>query len=219
LSLFQLADLICEFLEVAIHQILFVRSIYPKELFERKRKYTNAVVWMSRHPELNDYIADFLQGLNPFLQSGLVEKVAVLIKNNEEETIERFVFDMAFQQQQQQQQLHHHHQQSMSSSRVTTGMEDPQIVVDLLELEQELQNFLMTILFRSSQLKPIPQGTSFSVVVYLQHSLRGEMNEECQVWVTGENYEVSNAIIKPLKSYNSPCFKFQLYAEENREKK
>ena len=27
----------CEFLEVAIHQILFVRGVYPAEIFERKR--------------------------------------------------------------------------------------------------------------------------------------------------------------------------------------
>ena len=27
----------CEFLEVAVHQILFIRSVYPAELFERKR--------------------------------------------------------------------------------------------------------------------------------------------------------------------------------------
>ena len=27
----------CEFLEVAVHQILFVRGVYPPEMFERKR--------------------------------------------------------------------------------------------------------------------------------------------------------------------------------------
>ena len=47
----------CEFLEVAVHQILFVRSVYPAELFERKRKY-NVPVRQSRHKDLNDYIAN-----------------------------------------------------------------------------------------------------------------------------------------------------------------
>ncbi len=28
---------LCEFLEVAVHQILFARAVYPAELFERKR--------------------------------------------------------------------------------------------------------------------------------------------------------------------------------------
>ena len=32
----------CEFLEVAVHQILFIRSVYPAELFERKR----SVSWL-----------------------------------------------------------------------------------------------------------------------------------------------------------------------------
>ena len=33
------ADILCEFLEVAVHQILYNRELYPLGIFERKRKY------------------------------------------------------------------------------------------------------------------------------------------------------------------------------------
>jgi len=125
--------------------------------------------------------------------------VAVLIKNREEETIERFVFDMAFQCYQ-------------------GTIPEQQFPVDIVELEQELQQFLMTIIFRSPQLKPLPQDSTFSIVVYLLHMVH-EVNEESPLWITIANHEVSDATIKPLKSFSSPLFKFQLYAEENRQKK
>ena len=42
--------------EVSIHTILYVRSIYPAGLFRRVKKY-DAPVYQSQHPELNKYIS------------------------------------------------------------------------------------------------------------------------------------------------------------------
>ena len=33
------ADLVCEFLEVAFHLILYIREVYPAVIFERRKKY------------------------------------------------------------------------------------------------------------------------------------------------------------------------------------
>ena len=41
---------------MAIHTILYVRQIYPADLFVRRKKY-NMPVFQSRHPALNDYIS------------------------------------------------------------------------------------------------------------------------------------------------------------------
>lgn len=48
--------------EVAIHNILYVRQIYPVELFSRRKKY-DTPVWRSRHPELNEYISGAVKAL------------------------------------------------------------------------------------------------------------------------------------------------------------
>jgi mitotic spindle assembly checkpoint protein MAD2B len=57
-----LVDVLLEFLEALIHQVLFIRQLYSPELFERQRLYGIAVR-RSRHPELNAYIADAVAGL------------------------------------------------------------------------------------------------------------------------------------------------------------
>lgn len=41
---------------MAIHTILYVRHVYPAELFVRRKKY-DTPVFQSRHPALNEYIA------------------------------------------------------------------------------------------------------------------------------------------------------------------
>ena len=56
------AELVCEFLEVVTHEILYLRKIYTREIFERERLY-GIVVHKSRHPELNLYVSDALLSL------------------------------------------------------------------------------------------------------------------------------------------------------------
>ena len=52
----------------------------PTALFERRRKY-NIPVYMSVHPELNQYIRDVLLGVKPVLDKGEVEKIILSIKS------------------------------------------------------------------------------------------------------------------------------------------
>lgn len=43
------ADILCEFLEVAIHLILYVREVYPSGIFQKRKKYNVPVqVQMNR---------------------------------------------------------------------------------------------------------------------------------------------------------------------------
>ncbi|MEQ2192064.1 hypothetical protein XENOCAPTIV_006480 [Xenoophorus captivus] len=97
------ADILCEFLEVAIHLILYVREVYPSGIFQKRKKYNvpvqveisekmhltfkadlfecltlffcfrNSYFQMSCHPELNQYIQDTLHCVKP-----LIEKVVLL---------------------------------------------------------------------------------------------------------------------------------------------
>ena len=48
--------------EVAIHTILYVRQIYPAEIFVRRRKY-DTPVYQSRHPALNEYISGAVKAI------------------------------------------------------------------------------------------------------------------------------------------------------------
>lgn len=48
--------------EVAIHTILYVRQIYPAEIFVRRKKFETPV-FQSRHPTLNEYISGAVKAI------------------------------------------------------------------------------------------------------------------------------------------------------------
>lgn len=77
--------------EVAIHTILYVRQVYPAEIFVRRKKY-NTPVFQSRHPALNEYISGAIKAVADELVQGNVDKVIVVIKNREDVALERFIF-------------------------------------------------------------------------------------------------------------------------------
>ncbi|XP_008401799.1 mitotic spindle assembly checkpoint protein MAD2B-like, partial [Poecilia reticulata] len=87
------ADILCEFLEVAIHLILYVREVYPSGIFQKRKKY-NVPVQMSCHPELNQYIQDTLHCVKPLIEKNDAEKVVVVIMDKEHHPVERFVFEI-----------------------------------------------------------------------------------------------------------------------------
>jgi mitotic spindle assembly checkpoint protein MAD2B len=55
---------------VSIHTILYIRKIYPQELFIRARKY-NTPVYQCRHPDVCTWINDVIQGISEELKKVL----------------------------------------------------------------------------------------------------------------------------------------------------
>ncbi|RDX51034.1 DNA-binding protein [Lentinus brumalis] len=82
---------VAEFIEVAIHTILYVRQVYPAELFVRRRKY-DTPVFQSRHPALNEYVAGAVRAITDELALGYLDKVVMVIKTADEKPLERFIF-------------------------------------------------------------------------------------------------------------------------------
>ncbi|CAH1451159.1 unnamed protein product [Lactuca virosa] len=82
---------IVEFLEVAITSIIFLKGIYPPGVFERRR-YMNLLVHRARHPQLHHYILNSVNALEPYIQQGLVERVAVIFFKDDRIPVERFMF-------------------------------------------------------------------------------------------------------------------------------
>eukprot|EP01137_Pigoraptor_chileana_P036738 Opistho-2@32832 len=96
LSLREIAGMFAECFEVAIHTILYVRGVYPKEIFEPRKKF-GVLVWRSRHPGLNEYISDAVADVRSLAEHGLVRKACVVIVSpSQRRTVERFVFDIAY---------------------------------------------------------------------------------------------------------------------------
>ena len=57
-----------EFVEVLIHQIIFIRKLYPESIYETRKKF-NIPVKMSQHPWVNKYIDQVMETINKYLYS------------------------------------------------------------------------------------------------------------------------------------------------------
>lgn len=92
----EVAEVLLGFLEAAIHTVLYVRNVYPPQLFELRKQY-NVPVRMARHPLLRDYIASLLTAdqLGHWLQRGLVDQLVLAILAPDGQPLERFVFELA----------------------------------------------------------------------------------------------------------------------------
>lgn len=128
------ARILTEFLEVAISCIIFLKGVYPHGAFERRR-YMNVVVHRARHPQLRDYIHSSVNGLLPFIQKGLVERVVVIFFDNEDFPIERFVFKV--------------------NLNLSYGSK-----VEQSDLEFSLRSFLIKLPVSESLTKLLPRGES-----------------------------------------------------------
>ncbi|KAH1175876.1 hypothetical protein KIL84_022401 [Mauremys mutica] len=155
------ADVLSEFLEVAVHLILYVREVYPIGIFQKRKKY-NVPVQMSCHPELNQYIQDTLHCVKPLLEKNDVEKVVVVILDKEHHPVERFVFEIT------QPPL-----LSISSDSL------------LSHVEQLLRAFILKISVCDAVLDNNPPGCTFTVLVHTREAATRNM-EKIQVIKVGD---------------------------------
>ncbi|CAM9684834.1 unnamed protein product [Chrysoparadoxa australica] len=87
------ADAIVDFLECCIHCILQTREVYPASIFERRKKY-GAKVWMSRSPDLNDYVSQVMKNTHPLIIKGYIKEIAVCFVQKGGRVVERVVFQL-----------------------------------------------------------------------------------------------------------------------------
>ncbi|XP_070812162.1 mitotic spindle assembly checkpoint protein MAD2B [Pituophis catenifer annectens] len=194
------ADVLSEFLEVAIHLILYVREVYPTGIFQKRKKY-NVPVQMSCHPELNQYIQDTLHCIKPLLEKNDVEKVVVVILDKEHHSVERFVFEI---------------------------MQPPLLAISsdslLTHVEQLLRAFILKISVCDAVLDNNPPGCTFTILVHTREAATRNM-EKIQVikdfpWILADEQDVHmhDPRLIPLKTMTSDLLKMQLYVEERTQK-
>jgi len=83
---------LCEFLETAIYCILSSREVYPKELFEKRRKY-GQIIYRSRYAPLSSYILEFIYNAKQWIENGQSQRLELSITDyTSMEPQERFIF-------------------------------------------------------------------------------------------------------------------------------
>ncbi|KAK4491835.1 hypothetical protein RD792_002612 [Penstemon davidsonii] len=182
------ASLLVEFLEVAITSVIFLKGIYPKEAFERRR-YMNIVVHKARHPQLRDYISSAVNGLLPFIQKGLVERVAVIFFNNDDVPIERCVFKL----------------------NVNLSYNSK---VEEADLEFSLRSFFIKLPFSEPLTKVLPRNCRWEITAYFRSLPESSSSKDAEIWIPTDTKQWQQPpLIIPIKSMSSEPLGLQLYLE------
>lgn len=177
------------FLGVAMHQILFLRSVYPRATFLPVRAY-NYPVRQSRHPKVCGYIRDVALAVESEILKGTITAVTVIINSiRTNQPMERYAFDLS------------------GFPRVPTGdiyttfeernKEDtirPPTTAQNIDLEAQFRACLARLASACARLTPLPRDDEFGFTVCIEvreDALppAGTTNEE-QAWIVAQPGQV-----------------------------
>ncbi|PON74125.1 HORMA domain containing protein [Parasponia andersonii] len=182
------ARILVEFLEVAITSIVFLKGVYPSGAFERRR-YMNLVVHGARHPQLRDYIHTAVRGLLPFIEKGLVERVAVIFFNTDNNPVERFMFKLMV-------------NQSYGSK------------VEEADLEFSLKSFLIKLSVSEPLTKVHSCDCRWEITAYFRSLPEASTCKDAELWIPIDTKQWEQPpLITPIKSMSSEPVCVQLYLE------
>ncbi|KAF9225435.1 DNA-binding protein [Gyrodon lividus] len=201
---------IAEFIEVAIHTILYVRQIYPPDLFVRRKKY-DTPVFQSRHPALNEYISGAVKAVTDELVLGNVDKVAVVIKDKDQAALERFVFSI-------------NNMIEVESYNKDTSVQD---AMSSTTLSQYFRSFLIKLTMIEAQLGllELQDEASFSIVLELNDdkvpSVRRD--KDPPPWVPADRQHTTagasdDAQLHLLRAVDTGIINLSLAVQESKEK-
>ncbi|KAJ9632358.1 hypothetical protein H2203_000763 [Taxawa tesnikishii (nom. ined.)] len=156
----KLVSTFTDFLVVAIHTILYERSIYPQTSFLSARRY-NYPVRQNRHPKVCRWVTDAVAAVETELLKGTVERVAVVIYDKADKPVERFMFDTS------QFPVVPIDEQTVPLERVDVNGETVH-VLPVVDLEEQFRATMSRLTNCGSTLQPIPPACTFTLAVELK---------------------------------------------------
>ncbi|XP_071439773.1 mitotic spindle assembly checkpoint protein MAD2B [Hetaerina americana] len=137
-SLNSYTDILIEFFEVAIYNILYVRELYPSTSFARRKHY-GIPIQVSIHPAVRKYILNILSTAKELMKRNELKKVSINVISSDSQIIERHVLHVA-------------------------RFKDPIRTDDIYytRLESSLRSLYLKQSVSLGNLKPLPQGSRFS---------------------------------------------------------
>ncbi|KAJ5690524.1 hypothetical protein N7462_004916 [Penicillium macrosclerotiorum] len=176
------------FLTVSVHQILFLRSVYPRATFLPVRAY-NYPVRQSRHPKVCDYINDASIAVGTEILKGTITAVSIIISSlRTNQPLERYAFDLSGFPRVPAGEVNTKFEgrNEDSSSPGAPGGPAPTSV----DLEAQFRACLARLASACARLTPLPRDDEFSFTVCIEvreDALppAGTTNEE-QTWIVAE---------------------------------
>ncbi|KAI5712369.1 hypothetical protein M8J76_015518 [Diaphorina citri] len=188
-----------EFLEVAIHNILYHKNIYPKKIFDLKKKY-NVPIHVITHEGLNQYIANVLNAVNFLTQKDQLEQVHLQLSDEKGNPSQNYVFNVI---------------RLQNVSQVIETSNDPFLV----RMENAMQAFLVKTSLTNSEMPPLPENSQFELVLKLKDCHFVSNVEDDQTFQrfqwTGqeERFTPKDSQIIPLENVNTSFMQVEMYVE------
>uniref|UniRef100_A0A1B6CWE3 HORMA domain-containing protein n=2 Tax=Clastoptera arizonana TaxID=38151 RepID=A0A1B6CWE3_9HEMI len=194
------ANILLELIEVSIHNILFIRQLYPKSIFCLKKKY-GIPIHVSTYTDLNVYIHESLKAMEELLKINQLEEVAVCFINEKDyKVIERFVFNIL----------------SISKSFENGGQNNDSYLINQREA---FRAYLLKLSIIDSQLKPLPENCIFKICIQTKESgsvaLSKDPKFEDFPWIELEDKETAkeNPKIIPIRTLETNSINLEMYVE------
>ncbi|XP_011503316.1 PREDICTED: mitotic spindle assembly checkpoint protein MAD2B-like [Ceratosolen solmsi marchali] len=191
-------DILLEFLEIAIHNILYYRNLYPKEAYIKIQIY-GIYVYISQHPELNNYIKNTLICVKELVQENKnhLNSINLLYVNELNIPIEKFVF--------------YFNQLEISPSKTDPCFKRP---------EEVLKNLCLNLSMLEICLKPLPINSSFYINIItncITHLVIAENSKSYNFpWTIDYDFKkMESGLLLPINNFKVDCFELQLVVIEN----
>ena len=145
-----------DFLTVAIHTILYERTIYPQSSFLTARKY-NYSVRQNRHPKVCQWIQDAVTAIESELLHSSVERIALVILSPLQLPLERFVFEVS--------RFPVVEPEEVNIPLAREGVSPQASVIDLKE---QFRGAMSRLSVCGGRLKPLPKSCSFTIAIEIK---------------------------------------------------
>ncbi|EDV91324.1 DNA polymerase zeta processivity subunit [Drosophila grimshawi] len=148
-----------EAIEVILNHILYVRGVYPAQVFKKRRVY-NTPVFIIAFPGLNSYLGNVLKTVQHLLQQSAQQhlQLEVIVYATESAHLERYLLEIqpVFDKQQQTQDQY------------------------LIEYEQQLSAALYKMAERVKQLPKLGNNAKFKVQIHTTQTAFTQLSHEAQ---------------------------------------
>ena len=196
----ELVQELCTFFECAIHNILYIREVFPVGLFKKVKIY-NVPVFKCRHPSMIAYVKNIMDSIRPLFIAELVDKLCLVICSDgpSRRPLEQYTFSLK---------LLPDFQNCTRAS-----------------LDTFLRSFLLKINVADSMLQPIERNgeeLSFYILLHTNSDLDSSHQKRLQgmlenPWVSADEEEKNlfkGANVAPCKTIATQSFQLQLQVEQ-----
>lgn len=200
-----------DFLTVAIHTILYERSIYPPTSFLSARKY-NFAVRQNRHPKVCEWINDAVTAVETELLKGRVARVAVVIYDKSNTPLERFMFDVS-------------RFPVVPASEIDTPLEaaddegERSSVLPIVDMEEQFRATMSKLSGCGATLKALPERCTYTMAIELKDDAEPPMGHP-QPWIPvqpniqSEDRDLSKNSTMPVRAVAAGDMVFEMWIEQ-----